>query len=361
MNMQAPVHFSTADELERALPQLAARGVTELTVQDAAITAHKGRLLRFLQLAAEQAPDVFYTLPLEAAVLDMDVAKAASRLYCSIELPLRGTSKGGAYLFDKKLYARRAAMLNELGLVFGVSLDFAATAGDAVKLFRDRLDFAASLYPNHIDFPQLDARAAGLVPPKPSATFSTQDIQRAREAAFACTVFYSMGRAVPWFLSALAPLKLTPSRFFQDFAEWQRVNNCGLQSDWAQRALADGGDATVAERAAEASGARKAAPAPAVTHRDVEAMQLAFLRFKYEEKNKEPLFAAVTDIVHLNGALARCAGEGEESSVVLQYSPDDLLSPAAQNIAAFSDSVCMEDCRVRVFYSTERGIDWELA
>ena len=264
MTNKTSVHFSSADELERALPLLAERGVTELTVQDAAITAHKGRLLRFLQLAAEQAPDVFFTLPLDVAVLDMDVAKAASRLYCSIELELRGTRKGSAYLFDKKLYARRADMMNALGLVFGVSLDFAATAGDAVKLFRDRLDFALSLYPNHVDFPQLACAAHGrassaaaapnaaVVPPKPTATFSTQDIRGAREAAFASSVFYSLGRAVPWFLSVLAPLKMTASRFFQDFAEWQRVNNCGLESDWGKRVLES-------ELGASADGAPKAA------------------------------------------------------------------------------------------------------
>lgn len=350
MKQQNAIRFSTADDIERALPTLAERGITELTVQDPAITAHKGRLLRFLQLTAEQAPDLFLTLPLETAVLDMDVAKAASRLYCSIELPLRGISKGGAYLFDKKLYARRAAMLNELGLVFGLSLDFAAITGDTVKHFRDRLDFALSLYPNHVDFPQLElsqthsfsdvASTADTysAPPKPTATFSTQDIQRVRETAFACSVFYSMGRAVPWFCSVLAPLKMTASRFFQDFAEWQRVNNCGLESDWAIH-VGDGDSA----------------------HSEIEAMQLAFLHFKYEEKNREPLFAAVTDIVRLNGALARCTGEGEVSTLVLQYNPDDLLSPTAQNIAAFTDSVCMEDCRIKVFYNAETGVDWSFA
>jgi hypothetical protein len=289
--------------------------------------------------AARKAPDVFFTIPLEASVLDMDVAKAASALYCTLELPLYGISKGGTYLFDKKFYAKRATMLNNLGLVFGFSLRFAAEPGDAVKLFRDRLDFALSLYPNHIDFPQLES-ASGAKPPKPTATFSTQDIARAGETAFACEVFYSMGRAVPWFLSVLAPLKMSASRFFQDFAEWQRVNNCGYHSDWHKKLDAD---------------------STSVRHSDIEKMQLAFLRLKYEEKGKEPLFAAVTDIVRLNGAMARCAGEGEESTVVLQYNPDDLLSPAATDIASFTDSVCMEDCRVKIYFNEETGVDWKEA
>ncbi|MCR5724627.1 MAG: hypothetical protein K6G80_06025 [Treponema sp.] len=339
--MKGDLHFASAEELEKALPTLASNGITELTVHDRSITAHKGRLLRFLQTAAQKAPDIFYTLPLEAAVLDLDVAKAASALYCTLEIPLYGISKGGTCLFDKRFYAKRATMLNTLGLVFGFSLRFAAVDGDAVKLFRDRLDFAVSQYPNHIDFPQLEeaepTKKAGGIQARPSRTFSTQDIQRAAETAFACAVFYSQGRAVPWFLSVLAPLKMTASRFFQDFAEWQRVNNCGYGSDWHKRFLTG-----------------------SIPHTEIENMQLAFLRFKYEEKGKAPLFAAVTDIVRLNGAMARCAGEGDESVVVLQYSPEDLLSPAATDIAHFTDSVCMEDSQVKIFFDEENGVDWEV-
>ncbi len=339
------MHISSAD-LVASLSTLASQGITELAVHDEALTAHKGKLLHFLHEAARRAPDIFYSITLDAAMLDMDVAKAASALYCSLELPLSAASKGGAYLFDKKFYARRATMLNNLGLVFGFSVLFASEKADSLKLFRDRLDFALSLYPNHVDFPQLETRdslatatqAAAILPPHPSATFSTQDIRRAGEIAFACTVFYSLGRAVPWFLSVLAPLKMSASRFFEDFAEWQRINSCGYGSDWHNKL------STQADR----------------MHHEIETMQLTFLRFKYEEKGKAPLFAAVTDIIHLNGAMARCMGEGEEETVVLQYNPEDILSPIATDIARFTDSVCMEDCRVQIYFDEDTGVDWKL-
>jgi len=317
--MQEAIHLSP-QELESALPTFSERGITEFTLQDETILSHKGRLLHFLQAFAERAPDVFLTLPVEAAVLDMDIAKAAGNLFCSLEIPLAGTAKGGAYLFDKKFFARRAAMLNNMGLVFGFTMDFACVPGDSVKAFRDRLDFAVSLMPNHIDFPQLENDCP--TPAKPSATFSTQDIRSVKEAAFACQTFYSAGRAVTWFSSILSTLKMNAATFFRDFAEWQRVNNCGLPSGWKL---------------------------DTARHAEIEKMQLSFLQFKLEEKNKAALFPVASDIIRLNGALARCYGENEESTISLNYNPDDLLSPASLNIAYFAENAFIESCRVRIF------------
>lgn len=327
--MPDTIHLSS-QELESSLSTLVERGVTEFTLQDEAILSHKGRLLHFLQVFAERAPDVFLTLPIDAAVLDMDIAKAAGNLFCSLEIPLAGTAKGGAYLFDKKFYAKRAAMLNTMGLVFGFTMDFACAAGDSVKAFRDRLDFAVSLYPNHIDFPQLENNCD--TPAKPSATFSTQDIRSVKETAFACQVFYSAGRAVTWFSSILSTLKMNASTFFRDFAEWQRVNNCGFSFGWKL---------------------------DTARHTEIERMQLSFLQFKLEEKNKAALFPVASDIVRLNGALSRCYGEDEESTIDLNYNPDDLLSPASLNIAAFAENAFIESCRVHIFADSD-GVTYRL-
>jgi len=317
------LHISP-EEIESSLSSLAERGITEFTLQDEAILSHKGRLLHFLESFARHAPDIFLTLPIDAEVLDMDIAKAASNLYCSLEIPLTGNKKGNAYLFDKKFYARRAQMLNTLGLIFGFSLTFAAEEGDSVRAFRDRLDFAISLYPNHIDFPQLEADCPR--PARPSASFSTQDIRMTKESAFACQTFYTLGRAVTWFLPVLSPLKMTPSRFFQDFAEWQNHNNCSLHAKW---------------NPAEAK------------HTEIEKMQLAFLKFKYEEKNKPQYFDLVSSLVRLNGALARCYGEGEESQVELHYNPDELLSYGAMDLQSFFENSFIENSRVKVFMGAE--------
>ena len=171
-----------------------------------------------------------------------------------------------------------------------------------------------------------------LDPPKVTGIFSAQDIRYCRDTAFACQTFYTAGRAVPWFLSVLKPLRIYASRFFSDFAEWQRVNNCSYKSGFDPHAAA---------------------------HKEIEKMQLVFLDQKYEEKNCHNLITLVHDIVALNGAMSRLAGEGEQAQLVTSYNPDDLLSEEAVDLVSFSENVCMEECKVRIF-ETEDGPDYEV-
>ena len=291
-----------------------------------------------MKLAANKAPEVYFSFYIEASAIDREIIAVLQNLFCSIDIPLRPAFKNGKLLFDKKFYAGKANLLNEAGIVFGFHLTYAEIEGDNLKAFMDRLDFAVNQYPNHIDFPQLEAsllpqqdgKISSIKMPKPSATFSTQDIKNCRETAFALSTFYTYGRAVTWFLAVLAPLKMSASKFFQDFAEWQKINNCSLESPWK------------AEKA---------------SHAEIEKMQLSFLKFKYEEKNKSELFEVVSNVVRLNGALSRAFGEGEESEVELSYNPDELLSGSAMDIQAFFDNSFIENSTVKVFMG-EDGPDY---
>ncbi len=300
-------------DLDSQLASFASRGITEFAVHDRKISSEKGALCNFLKKAAEYIPDVYITIPVSAGLIDNEVLALAQKLFCSLDIFLTASS------FDKKLFTKKAAILNNGGLVFGFLMDFAISQGDSIKSFRDRIDSALPLYPNHIDFSQLysDSKEE-----KNTATFSSQDINYARGVAFAVCIFYSAGRAVPWFNSVLKPLRIAPSRFFSDFAEWQACNNCGLES----RGKTEG-----------------------LPHAEIEKMQLLFLEEKYSEKKLEHLLPLVRDLVKINGAFSRLEGEGEETVLCLNFNPDDLLSPASLDLISFSDNVCMEECRVRVY------------
>ena len=80
---------------------------------------------------------------------------------------------------------------------------------------------------------------------------------------------------------------------------------------------------------------------------------------KYEEKNQHALIPLVHDIVAINGAMSRLAGEGEEAVLVTSYNPDDLLSEEAVDLVSFHENVCMEECKVRIF-ETEDGPDYQI-
>lgn len=324
----------TGDELELKLSECVKNGVTELSVHDAALAKDKGRLLKFLKSVEREAPDVFVSFLVDPANIDRDLCRQCMNINCSVEMkfsPEPGTGKGQGILFDKKFYSRRCVALNNSGLVFGVYLSFADTVGDSLKAFFDRLDFTVAQYPNHIDFPQTEdselmstARVSGL--------FSAENIRLARDVAFAARTFYSAGRAVPWFLSVLKPLKMPASKFFSDFAEWQRVNNCDFKSGFVPEC---------------------------VSHEEIEKMQLNFLQIKYEEKHAMPVFAAVKDIVRLNGAFSRVVSDGKNLEIETGYNPDDLLSPECMDVENFANDVCMEQCKSLLFL-TDEGPDYKV-
>lgn len=325
------VHVKTADLLKK-LPALAKGGMTEFSVDDIQLAGNKKFIESLCKTVQNQCPGMFISFPLQARIIDRPLVELLQETYCSIDIPLEGSVRQGqdstALLFDKKLYSTKAALLNNAGIVFGFSAGYGIQQGDSFKAFRDRLDFALTLYPNHINFPQLadgangTDGASGNASPKPTGTYSSKDLDFSRGISFACRTFYTCGRAVPWFNSVTKALKVYPTAFFSDFDEWQQCNNCSFITDY------------VPENA---------------PHAEIEKMQLSFLSQKFEEKHKEHLFAAVKDLVQLNGAFSRVAQEGEESIIQTSYNPDDILSPYSQDIARFADSTAMEMCRVKVF------------
>ena len=320
----------TSQELESQIENLSKKGITELAITDEKVAHDKNKLLRLMKLIAQHAPDVFVSFFVNASLIDREVISAAQNIFSSFDIPLECSEKGGHLLFDKKFYASKARLLNESGLVFGFHLTYAATPGDSLKLFSERLDFAVQQYPNHIEFPQI--MNSELEPPKVTGTFSAQDIRWCRDTAFACRTFYTAGRAVPWFLSVLKPLRIYPSRFFSDFAEWQRVNNCSYKSGFNPEGE---------------------------NHKSIEKMQLLFLDEKYEEKHCHSLISLMHDIVKINGAMSRLAGEGEETTITTSYNPDDLFSEESCDLTAFAENVCMEECKVRIFLNGENP-DYEV-
>ncbi len=318
---QALIEVDSGELLER-LPRLYESGVTEFFVHDRRLASDRTALLALADLVADKCPDLFLSLPVEIRLIDPALLERLSELYVSIEIPLEGEPRNGTLALDRKLYKGRAALLNQAGLVFGFSMGWGVQEGDSFRAFRERLDFATSLYPNHIDFPQFEQGGPRGADAKPTGTYSSKDLDFSRSMAFACRTFYTAGRAVPWFNQVVSALKITPSSLFADADEWQQCNNCSYYTEF------------VPEEA---------------EHKELERMQLAFLREKFEEKHKGQLWTAAEDLIRLNGAMSRVVEEGEDCQLELSYNPDDLLSPTAANLAKFCDSVTEEPCAVRVF------------
>lgn len=304
------------NSLEKELASLEKEKIRQVRVSQKSITGNKSKLLRFISLAEKIAPEVLYQFEIPLSMIDRDTVAAFSSIYSSLDIEFESVEQN----FSKNL-SKKANLLNEAGLIFG----FVVNLKDiSIKSFKSYVDFMILQYPNHINFVTENL--------KPTNVLSTQDIKTVENLCFAIECFYTFGRAVPWFLSVLNPLRIKSSVLLSDFAEWQRCNNCSLKSGFNPKSE---------------------------HHLVIEKMLLSFLKFKYEEKKLFHAFPVAEDLIKLNGAFARACGEGEETILDLSYSPEDLFSPYSQDVLAFSEEVCMEACSVKVF-NTSDGPDFKL-
>ena len=135
-----------SSELEEQLKQFSSKGITELVLHDSVILSDKKRLLHFLKTVEKDAPNLFVSFTVAANVLDNEICSQCRKINCSIDVPFvveKPFSKEEPF-FDKKFYSKRAVMLNNASLVFGINLFFADSPFDSFRAFRDRLGFAVT-------------------------------------------------------------------------------------------------------------------------------------------------------------------------------------------------------------------------
>ena len=81
---------------------------------------------------------------------------------------------------------------------------------------------------------------------------------------------------------------------------------------------------------------------------------------KNKQKRMEKMQFLIEDIIHLNGAYARCSAEKETSVLSLHYNIDDLLSPYAQDLLYFAQNAKPRQGRYQIFFG-KNGVDYKKA
>ncbi|MDP2790577.1 MAG: B12-binding domain-containing radical SAM protein, partial [Rectinemataceae bacterium] len=197
--------------------------------------------------------------------------------------------------------------------------------------FKESLDFALALSPNHLDiFPlavlpgtilrgqaeefalDFDREPPYLLREHPG--FPVASMAAAASLAGATSVFYTQGRAVPWFLSILKPLRMKPSEFLAEFS-------------------------------AEFDGSVFVPPR---NHRDIEALQCAHIARQYEKRGKSALIPAALDLVRYHGAWSRAFAEGEKSTLHLSYPLRKVEGMEILNLEGFYGKNSLEPCTIEI-------------
>ena len=99
--MNEEYNFSAA-EFESQIPTFKSKGITEFSIHDSAVANDKQKILKIIRLIEKNVPDVFVSILINASCLDREIISAAQNIFCSFDIPLECTDKGGKLLFDKK-------------------------------------------------------------------------------------------------------------------------------------------------------------------------------------------------------------------------------------------------------------------
>ena len=222
------------------LDYLVRHGVRQVFVLDSTFNQDLKRAKLILKMIREKAPQVHFHFEIRYEFLDADSAQLFAAISCSLQIGLQSASPRvlaeAGRTFDPKEFSRKIALLNHAGVTFGFDLIY-GLPGDSLAEFRTSLDFALGQYPNQLDiFPlavlpgtPLASKGEELqlrhLPHPPytilsSPTFSASELATAHRLASACDIFYSRGKAVAWFNSMTAALKLSPAALLSDFADW---------------------------------------------------------------------------------------------------------------------------------------------
>ncbi len=354
------IQYFPIERLEKELDLFRKKKIAQVFVLDPTYNADKNRALAMLKLIKSKTPNTFYYFEARAEFIDRPLAKAFASIPCCLQIGLQSADeevlKKVHRTLNKKLFTKNIGFLNETGAIFGFDLIFALPC-DTFQGFCNSIDFALSLYPNNLELFCLavlpgtalaeSAHDLGLTwqdkPPylvTDNTTFPARDIEKARNLSRAVNLFYTQGRAVPWFLSALKPLKMKASAFFLHFVKYLQENN--FENAGSSAAIAANGEV----------------PEELDIH-TIEQAQKAFVSLLYKAHHLESLVPLALDVISFHGALSRCTADGSESTLTLHYHADDLMSEYATDFRFFAANAKPMKCRVRVFTS-KYGADYKI-
>jgi radical SAM superfamily enzyme YgiQ (UPF0313 family) len=313
---QKRVRYFPEERLREELRLFVREGVPYVFVLDPTFNTDNRRALDMLDMINRESrgAGIHWHFEARAELLTGEQARSFAALGASVQIGLQTADPRVSSLvgrpFDRGRFTAGLGRLNRAGVIFGLDLIY-GLPGDSLAGFRRSLDFALSLYPNHLDLfrlavlpgtvlaDQVEGLALEVNPEAPyelraSAQFPREDLARAERLSEAADLFYNQGRAVAWFNQVLYYLGLKPSAFLEGFADYL-----------------DGGTYPGSNKGPFSR------PGPEEGSADIEKLQLAYLSSRCKKAKKEALLPAIRELVRFHGAWGR--------SLTGNYSPQEGL------------------------------------
>jgi len=285
----AGVRQYSLERIQKELELFEEKKVNQIFVLDPTFNCDLKRAKKILRMILKTAPLIHYTFEIRTEFIDRELAGLFAGLHCGLQVGLQSAHPEVLANINRKIdtvkYARKISLLNQAGAVFGLDLIY-GLPGDTLAGFKESLNYALGLQPNHLDiFPlavipgtalydQAESFSLNCLKDAPytmisSPGFSESEMAQAECLKNACEIFYNRGGATGWMFMALETIGIDPVGFLSDFAVY--LSSC-------EEPLK-------------------------LTKEEITVMQASFVKEQFIKHNKKRLFPVMEDIIKIHGAL----------------------------------------------------------
>ena len=285
----AGVRQISLERIQKELELFEEKKVNQIFVLDPTFNCDLKRAKKILRMIIKTAPLIHYTFEIRTEFIDRELAGLFAGLHCGLQVGLQSAHSEVLANVNRTInpvkFAKKIALLNEVGAIFGLDLIY-GLPGDTPDGFKESLNYALGLQPNHLDiFPlavipgtalydQAESFSLNCLKDAPytlisSPGFSEAEMVRAESLKNACEIFYNRGGATGWMFMALETLDIDPVSFLSDFAEY--LSSCDQPLK--------------------------------LTKEEITVMQASFVKEQFIRHNKKNLFPVMEDIIKVHGAL----------------------------------------------------------
>ena len=287
----AGVRKISLERIRKELELFEEKKVNQIFVLDPTFNCDLKRAKKILRLILKTAPLIHFTFEIRTEFIDREIASLFAGLHCSLQVGLQSAHPDVLAHVNRTIdpvkFAEKISLLNSAGDIFGLDLIY-GLPGDTPEGFKESLNYAFRLQPNHLDiFPlavmpgtalydQAESFSLNCLKDAPytlisSPGFSESEMAQAERLKNACEIFYNRGGAAGWMFMALETLDMDPADFLSDFAV--HLSSC-------EKPLA-------------------------LTREEITVMQSSFVREQFIRHKKKNLFPVMEDIIAIHGALNR--------------------------------------------------------
>jgi hypothetical protein len=236
------VRYFSLERVRKELEKIGKSGIRQVFILDPTFNVNKKRVMTILEWIRELTPETYYYFEIRTEFLDEESAFAFSSIPCTLQIGLQ--SSDPAVLkeinrdFDPDMFKEKVSLLGDAGVPFGLDLIY-GLPGDSLEGFKNSLNYALSLEPNHLDlFPLSVLPGTALYdrretlkmtcdPHDPyqvrkTENFSVDDIERARLLSEHCDSLYNKSRGISWFNRVCYDLNLNPVQILEEWSEFMK-------------------------------------------------------------------------------------------------------------------------------------------